>query len=89
MAVACSILHHTTYCIYITLDLQGAALYTSLPKKQVLLSLNAVTIGGAISTQLSEWYITGYVSSVPVPAAVWLFGSGLIGLAALARQRKA
>ena len=29
------------------------------------------------------------VSTVPVPAAVWLFGSGLIGLAGLARRKKA
>ena len=29
------------------------------------------------------------VSSVPVPAAVWLFGSGLLGLASIARRRKA
>lgn len=29
------------------------------------------------------------VSSVPVPAAVWLFGSGLIGLIGLARRKKA
>jgi len=29
------------------------------------------------------------VSAVPVPAAVWLFGSGLIGLAGVARRRKA
>jgi hypothetical protein len=28
------------------------------------------------------------VSSVPVPAAVWLFGSGLIGLAGIARRKK-
>lgn len=28
------------------------------------------------------------VSGVPVPAAVWLFGSGLIGLAGVARRRK-
>jgi len=27
-------------------------------------------------------------SSVPVPAAVWLFGSGLIGLVGIARKRK-
>lgn len=29
------------------------------------------------------------VSSVPVPAAVWLFGSGLIGLIGVARRKKA
>lgn len=28
-------------------------------------------------------------SAIPVPAAVWLFGSGLIGLAGVARRRKA
>jgi hypothetical protein len=27
------------------------------------------------------------VSAVPVPAAVWLFGSGLIGLAGVARRK--
>lgn len=30
----------------------------------------------------------GSVSLVPVPAAVWLFGSGLIGLVGIARKRK-
>lgn len=29
------------------------------------------------------------VNAVPVPAAVWLFGSGLIGLAGIARRKKA
>lgn len=33
--------------------------------------------------------IGGAVSTVPVPAAVWLFGSGLLGLAGIARRYKA
>ena len=28
------------------------------------------------------------VSAIPVPAAVWLFGSGLLGLVGVARRRK-
>jgi hypothetical protein len=32
----------------------------------------------------SDW-----VGAVPVPAAVWLFGSGLIGLVGIARRKKA
>ena len=33
--------------------------------------------------------LTGTISAVPVPAAVWLFGSGLLGLVGVARCRKA
>lgn len=37
----------------------------------------------------SVWAVrSGDVSAVPVPAAVWLFGSGLIGLAGFARRKK-
>lgn len=32
---------------------------------------------------------SGDVSAVPVPAAVWLFGSGLIGLTGIARRKRA
>ena len=43
----------------------------------------------SISTGVSQFYINeiGF-SAVPVPAAVWLFGSGLIGLIGVARWKK-
>jgi hypothetical protein len=36
-----------------------------------------------------EGHVGGSVSSVPVPAAAWLMGSGLLGLVGVARRRKA
>lgn len=50
------------------------------------------TYGGPtddLSHGLSHANLYGRVSEVPVPAAAWLFGSGLIGLAGIARKRKA
>jgi len=39
---------------------------------------------------LKVWAVhDGDISAVPVPAAIWLFGSGLIGLAGIARRKKA
>ena len=32
---------------------------------------------------------SGWVGSVPIPAAVWLFGSGLLGLVGISRRKKA
>jgi hypothetical protein len=42
----------------------------------------------------AEWYYVGTIDgfeapAVPVPAAVWLFGSGLLGLVGVARRKKA
>jgi len=41
--------------------------------------------------QVTEYnlHLAGTISTVPVPAAAWLFGSGLIGLLGVARQKKA
>lgn len=44
---------------------------------------------GALLVSEYYLYLSGTVSSVPVPAAVWLFGSGLIGLVGMARPKKA
>ena len=38
--------------------------------------------------QLGIDMATAYISAVPVPAAVWLFGSGLLGLIGVARRKK-
>lgn len=35
-----------------------------------------------------QFNVTGTISAVPVPAAVWLFGSGLIGLIGVAKRKR-
>ncbi len=48
--------------------------------------------GGAVTcfsdVLIDNVSITAEVGAVPVPAAVWLFGSGLLGLVGVARRRK-
>ncbi|MDY0006794.1 MAG: VPLPA-CTERM sorting domain-containing protein [Spongiibacteraceae bacterium] len=41
-----------------------------------------------IEFQCHTCHFSRYVSEVPVPAALWLFGSGLLGLAGIARKHK-
>ena len=43
---------------------------------------------GAIVGPVPAFSGTGNLSAVPVPAAAWLMGSGLLGLAGVARRRK-
>jgi hypothetical protein len=58
------------------------------------ISMNAAVSGGTWSSFESGNFTNTYsgatvnaTSAVPVPAAVWLFGSGLLGLAGVARRR--
>ena len=37
---------------------------------------------------LYSLYMEGHMSAVPIPAAVWLFGSGLLGLVGMARHKQ-
>ena len=50
-------------------------------------------VGGAQAAAQSVVHtgniVIAEVQSVPVPAAIWLFGSGLLGLVGMARQKKA
>ena len=36
-----------------------------------------------------QWNLTGAASAVPVPAALWLFASGLVGLGGAMTRRRA
>jgi len=44
--------------------------------------------GAGFTTTPYYLHLEGHISAIPVPAAVWLFGSGLLGLAGVARRRK-
>ncbi|HSB96376.1 MAG TPA: VPLPA-CTERM sorting domain-containing protein, partial [Spongiibacteraceae bacterium] len=48
--------------------------------------------GATANTTTINWQVSGTqpaAPAVPVPAAAWLFGSGLVGLAGAARRRRA
>ena len=51
------------------------------------LSWSSLIVGGPFDGFTGSW--TMDIQEVPVPAAVWLFGSGLLGLVGVARRRKA
>ena len=58
------------------------------------ISLELVAICGGVAGCQSNIFwdnvsITADIAAVPVPAAVWLFGSGLLGLVGVARRKKA
>ncbi len=48
----------------------------------------ANTLGGALKTGVTYNFTNTTAPAVPVPAAAWLFGSGLLGLAGTARRRR-
>lgn len=62
-----------------------------LGQTAIVMETGAVLDGRALAqtaVTLDSATVTG-VSAVPVPAAVWLFGSGLLGLVGVARRKKA
>jgi hypothetical protein len=52
-------------------------------------TLNSYILGSATLAADGTLAITGAAAPVPLPAAVWLFGSGLMGLVGVSRRRKA
>jgi len=51
--------------------------------------LNPGSAGNVVYYQMKDITVVEIPTTVPVPAAVWLFGSGLIGLIGFARRKKA
>ncbi len=47
-----------------------------------------VTIELGLAQSGADFALAGALTAVPVPAAVWLFGSGLLGLVGVARRKK-
>ena len=45
-------------------------------------------VGGPFNGQTGSWNFAGTYTVVPVPAAAWLMGSGLLGLVGVARRRR-
>jgi len=57
-------------------------------------TMQFAAVCGAAATCTTDYYfdnvvINADIAAVPVPAAVWLFGSGLLGLVGVARRKKA
>ena len=68
------------------------SLFTSLmPLSQSRYELSEAIAWYTAEHGAASWDYTKsiYISAIPVPATVWLFGSGLIGLVGIARRRKA
>lgn len=81
----------------VTIDVFGST-NLSVDTSSAWSEITTITGSSAIyqvDVRLLESSISGFqfeytpVSAVPVPAAVWLFASGLIGLAGVARNKKA
>jgi hypothetical protein len=61
-------------------------------KQEQLTAFFKNTSGGAVTVNFdpTNWsHFTEYGAVVPIPAAAWLFGSALVGLAAIGRRRRA
>ncbi len=68
---------------FVNLDLGGGV----NPKASFRTDLKVDIFFGANAFERGSWLIRNNVAAAPVPAAVWLFGSGLLGLVGVARRR--
>jgi len=86
---ALDLLTNTEMVVDFTLDGMGALYMTNLNYEGISDTLYLHDRSGEEVFSIDNASIAFGVSAVPVPAAVWLFGSGLIGLIGIARRKKA
>jgi len=68
-------------------SLEGLGIMTDGDMSELVLAYNDNALGTGDS-DFDDMLVRAEFSAVPVPAAVWLFGSGLLGLIGMARRRK-
>ena len=68
-------------------SLEGLGIMTDGNMSELVLAYNDNALGTG-DADFDDMLVRAEFSAVPVPAAVWLFGSGLLGLMGIARRRK-
>ena len=72
-------------------NLEGLGIMSDGGMSELVLAYNdnnpAGLGGGGMDTDYDDMLVRAEFSAVPVPAAVWLFGSGLLGLIGIARRK--
>ena len=85
---------------YALSDFTNGGLFNLIARDHTISRIDTCSGGGSVicsvrrgltvnATATFEFtYTAAPISSVPVPAAIWLFGSGLLGLIGVARRKK-
>lgn len=68
-------------------NLEGLGIMAGESMSELVLAYNDNYLG-FVDSDFDDMLVRAEFNAVPVPAAVWLFGSGLLGLMGIARRRK-
>jgi hypothetical protein len=66
----------------------GYAFLMRADGQRTLIDISATGHSDYVATDAAAYTSIGLAAPVPVPAAVWLFGSGLLGLVGVGRRKK-
>ena len=72
---------------YFSTNLQGLGIFTGASSQQVILGYDDQNSISADDNHDDMMILVNF-STVPLPAAIWLFGTGMLGLIGIARRKK-